>query len=57
MAIAICLALWGGLYVAAGQSEVAEVGGDILGLMAFGLALITPWTQAQIAREARRRRR
>ena len=57
MAIAICLALWGGLYAAAGQSEVAEVGGDILGLMAFGLALITPWTQAQIAREARRRRR
>ena len=64
-AIAACLALWLALYglavaatVEGGLArEVAEAGGDILGLTAFGLAVITPWTAAQCARQARRRER
>ena len=52
---AICLALWGAVYAVAGERTLGEVVGDILGLVAFGLAIITPWTAAQVEREARRR--
>ncbi len=65
LAIAACLLGWWTLFTLGElltapeglEHEILSFCGDLLGLAALALALITPWTKAQLTRAANRSRK